>query len=347
MSNQAQGLVRGLDLKAPLKPILMAYAAYADEIGYVWAGVDTIAWDTGYGETTVKDARKELIREGWMASKRRFGTSALSRLNLEQMTSEQVDRGEARMIHPELEFEPGIRRSTPKSRQATVRKTPGQSRTAATRLNVVPEQPPGGSTNSRQAAVGIAATRPLSVSESSDDPSVEARAGAGRHRRDPAPDGAREGNSPASNPTPGLPPAGGTPTLSALTLVSGLEFGAHRRPTRRQAERLAALVDAAVAGGLSLSEVRRHAQATVNAAKPPGEKGNAVRYLLNGLEPERLPVPAPGGAGPVRSVTLTPAEPDSPARRAAVASVRSLPARPAAKRVMRAQTYRQAGVLDG
>src|SRR5437899_10380882 len=84
----------------------MAYAAYADELGYTWAGVEVIAFDTGYAPSTVKQARRELTVAGWLASKRRFGTSTITRLNLDRMASEAVDGGEGRRIHPEPEFEP-------------------------------------------------------------------------------------------------------------------------------------------------------------------------------------------------------------------------------------------------
>jgi hypothetical protein len=324
----------------------MAYAAYSDELGYTWAGVDTIAFDTGYGVTTVKDVRRALIAAGWMASKRRFGTSSIVRLNLDRMTVEQVDRGESRMIHPELEFEPETPRSRPVSRHTADRISAGRAQLAATRLTVGREQPPRGCLDSRVAAVYSAATRPVSVSESSDDPSVDApastagesrvdsparnTAGSGRHRRD----GTREGVAP-----PEMREESVAPTLLALTLVAALEFGPHRRPNRAQARVLACRVDAALQGGLTLAEVRRHAQATVNAANPPSAKGNAVRYLINGLAPDRLPVPQLSGERRAahRVPEQLPAGADSEGRRVAMAAVRALPAASSvARRAVRA-----------
>lgn len=174
MSLQAQGLVRGLDMKAPLKPILMAYANYADEFGYSWAGVDTIAFDTGYGITAVKDARRALIKDGWMATKRRFGTSSIVRLNLDLMSHKQVDRGDHWKIRPELEFNGDENpRSEPVSRETAKRKTAGQRQTAARRPTakpqVTPEQPRDGQLDSREAAEQTAARRPLSISDPSEN----------------------------------------------------------------------------------------------------------------------------------------------------------------------------------
>lgn len=105
MSNEAQGLVRNLRMDAPDKPILMAYANYADEGGYCWPGVETIAFDAGYSEETVKKTRKKLISAGWLASKRRFGTSSVTRLNLQKMAVNAADRGERTRVKAELEFD--------------------------------------------------------------------------------------------------------------------------------------------------------------------------------------------------------------------------------------------------
>lgn len=283
MSFQAQGLVRGLDMKAPLKPILMAYANYADELGYVLAGVECIAFDTGYSVTAVKDARKTLIDGRWMASKRRFGTSSIVRLNLDLMADRQVDRSEGKRIHPELEFTPETPRSGTNSRVAANCKPAGQARTAATRLTEDPlvghEQPPRGSTVSRVAAVGIAATRPLSISDPSDDPSVDARdavtpqAGSPSIAAEAAETDGRMDLQPHEQPTP------------AMDLVLSLDFGKHIRPTRAQADALAQLVDDALKTGLDLRLVRHHAQTKIGQARR-----NAVTYLLRGLAPDELPV---------------------------------------------------------
>jgi hypothetical protein len=92
----------------------------------------------------------------------------------------------------------------------------------------------------------------------------------------------------------GSPPSG-TPSTEALELIASLSFGSHVRPTQREAAALALLVDAAVASGLPLTEVRRHAQAKVNQAKT-----NPVSYLRRGLATENLPIPtvaAPASPG--------------------------------------------------
>jgi len=330
VSNQAQGLVRNLALKAPLKPVLMAYAAYADELGYTWAGVEVIAFDTGYAPSTVKQARRELTVAGWLASKRRFGTSTITRLNLDRMASEAVDRGEGRRIHPELEFEPDSpenHRSSPVVREPDGCVAAGQPQLSGSRLTVAGERPAPGRLDGREPDEYSSGSRPVFISESSDDPSVDARPGTpprpgprsgprrgGRHRAQDRPEGAK------TNPPPGVRTPTDAPTLCALTLVTGLDFGSHRRPTTVQALELAARVDAALAAGLSLVEVRRHAQATVNAAKPPREKGNAVVYLINGLAPERLPMPRADVHQPEQ-----PAAADSEGRRSALAAVAALP----------------------
>ena len=89
------------------------------------------------------------------------------------------------------------------------------------------------------------------------------------------------GSDAAPQPTP---PA---PAEWAAALVAGLDFGKRRRPNRREAAELAALVEAARAGhGLSESEIRRHCRAALNDATK-----NAVVYLRGALHPDRLPVP--------------------------------------------------------
>lgn len=80
-------------------------------------------------------------------------------------------------------------------------------------------------------------------------------------------------------------------SAEALHLVASLEFGRHIRPTAREAAELAVLVEAAIAGGLSLHEVKRHAQAKVNQAKT-----HPVSYLRRGLAEQNLPIPTAGPA---------------------------------------------------
>lgn len=105
------------------------------------------------------------------------------------------------------------------------------------------------------------------------------------------------------------PPASSTST-EARQLIASLEFGRHIRPTTREASELAVLVDAAVAGGLSLHEVKRHAQAKVNQAK-----SHPVSYLRRGLALENLPIPVVSAvsAAPSRGTATS-----SDAHRAAV-----------------------------
>jgi len=88
------------------------------------------------------------------------------------------------------------------------------------------------------------------------------------------------------------------PTAEAVAVIDGLNFGAHIRPTVEQTAELASLVDQAVAGGRTFAEVRKHAQAKVNAARRPQEEGSAVGYLRGGLQPKYLPKPVgrPGTA---------------------------------------------------
>lgn len=273
MSNQAQGLVRGLDMKAPHKPILMAYANYADDLGYVWAGVETIAFDTGYGITAVKDSRKTLIGDGWMASKRRFGTSSIVRLNLDLMTHKQVDRGDHWKNRPELEFSDKNRRSETNSRQAANRKTAGQRQSAATRPNVDPdpsdEQPPGGYLDSRDTAEYSAATRPLSVSDTSDDPSVRS---------------ARETDGRTISPKNINPDT----LVEAERIVASLDL---RKigPTRKQLRDITDAIARAL-GGLPASVVAEHARSKAAEAK-------TVKYFLAGFADDHLPAPV-ASSGP-------------------------------------------------
>lgn len=103
-----------------------------------------------------------------------------------------------------------------------------------------------------------------------------------------------------------------TPSAEALELIASLSFGSHLRPTRREADTLARLVDAALAGGLSAPEVRRHAQAKVNQAKT-----NPVNYLRRGLAAENLPIPVSGCSAPAPDRTQPVATP-SDARRAEI-----------------------------
>jgi DNA-binding MarR family transcriptional regulator len=99
-----QALARGLAMKAPEKPVLLAIANYSDAQGYCYPGIDTLAFDTGYSEPTVKRARKRLEDEGWLLKKRRYSTSNLYRLNLAKLEVAQVDRKEASDFVGELEF---------------------------------------------------------------------------------------------------------------------------------------------------------------------------------------------------------------------------------------------------
>lgn len=108
------------------------------------------------------------------------------------------------------------------------------------------------------------------------------------------------------------PPPSGTPSTEALELIASLSFGSHVRPTQREAAALALLVDAAVASGLPLTEVRRHAQAKVNRAK-----ANPVSYLRRGLAAENLPIPVAGCSAPTPDRTQPVATP-SDARRAEI-----------------------------
>jgi hypothetical protein len=245
-------------MAAPLKPVLMAYANYADESGYTWAGIELIAFDTGYGKTAVVDARAELIAAGWLATKRRFGTSAITRLNLAKLADAAVDRGDRTRIKTELEFEEeesagGAQRTATRSIEPT-----SGSRTAATR-----------SSNNRPAAVGTTATRSQSISDSSENSSIEGA----------------EGDSPEAKPEP---------AAWALELIAGLDYGRHRRPTKRQAGELAALLEAAVAEhGQSRTGLARHCRAAVSEATK-----NAVAYLRGALEGDRLPVPSRAASAP-------------------------------------------------
>lgn len=106
------------------------------------------------------------------------------------------------------------------------------------------------------------------------------------------------------------PLAASSTSAEALQLIASLEFGRHIRPTAREAVELALLVDAAVAGGLPLCEVKRHAQAKVNQAKT-----NPVSYLRRGLAQENLPIAVAGGTA---SSSLQPRDGASDAHRAAV-----------------------------
>lgn len=102
----------------------------------------------------------------------------------------------------------------------------------------------------------------------------------------------------------------GRPSAEAAQLVASLSFGSHIRPTAREAAELGHLVDAAFGSGLSLVEIRRHAQAKVNQAKT-----NAVSYLRRGLSAEHLPIPLAVGAA--ASARASPDVSSSDAARAA------------------------------
>lgn len=85
------------------------------------------------------------------------------------------------------------------------------------------------------------------------------------------------------------------PSTEALTLVAGLEFGRYRRPNQRQARFMAQLFDLGNRDkGLTLREVRQHAQAAINEAR-----ASAISYLTKAprgaLLPGNLPVPAVRG----------------------------------------------------
>ncbi|MEY9210597.1 helix-turn-helix domain-containing protein (plasmid) [Thermobifida halotolerans] len=75
------------------KVVLLAYCNYTDPHGYVWAGVDRIADDTGASTSTVKRVRSALKAKNLLATKRRVdprtGESIpnLTRINLSLLES--------------------------------------------------------------------------------------------------------------------------------------------------------------------------------------------------------------------------------------------------------------------
>lgn len=75
------------------KVVLLAYCNYTDPHGYVWAGVDRIADDTGASPSTVKRVRSALKAKNLLATKRRVdprtGESIpnLTRINLSLLES--------------------------------------------------------------------------------------------------------------------------------------------------------------------------------------------------------------------------------------------------------------------
>lgn len=261
MSNEAQGLVRNLPMEAPHKPILMAYANYADEAGYCWPGVETIAFDTGYSVPTVVRVRRDLIKGNWLRSKRRFGTSAGTRLNLAKIAAEGVDRGDRTKVKPEFEFED----ETPVQPQSDQADLNGNSSTQRTDQSDLNEQISLISTTDQADHLSIS---PLSV-----DPSVEAQAPTERQKEQTKKEA--------------------QPPEWALRMVLDWDYGRHRRPTARQANELARLVEAAHRRGLSRIEIKRHGQATLNAAVKSG-----VSYLMGGLSEEHLPAIPPPPPGP-------------------------------------------------
>lgn len=259
-------------MKAPEKPLLLAIANYADEQGYCYPGIDTLAFDTGYSEPTVKRARKRLEDEGWLLKKRRWSTSNLYRLNLAKLAASQADRQPASDFSGALEFVESAGQAQSDHSDLTGELTAPQSDHCdlSSRITVIPR---------------IDQSDPLSISEPVRDPSIEGGAPQLRIL-----DGGRDGGTECpSTPT--------QPSVEALELVTSLEFGSHVRPTAREATDLARLVDAARDGGLPLVEVKRHAQAKVNQAKT-----NAVSYLRRGLAAENLPIPtAISAAAPPRA----------------------------------------------
>ncbi|MGW7537789.1 helix-turn-helix domain-containing protein [Amycolatopsis sp. NPDC054798] len=283
MSNEAQGLVRNLPLSAPHKPILMAYANYADESGYCWPSVEVIAFDSGFSEPTVKRARRELIADGWMGTKRRFGTSAATRLNLPKIAEAGVDRGDRTRLNHDIEFEPDAKKPAGQKLRdqsdPNVRSGTPKSRKPAGRSRRDHSDPNGARSDQSDPNEGITVIRtrdqsdPLSLTDPLLDPSL-------LEDRDAA-EGEREGATSSAEKTP--------PADWALELVAGLDFGAHARPTRTEALGLAAQVEAAVAEhGLTRGEVLRHCR-----AKLAGATRSGVSFLAGGLEPDRLPLPTP------------------------------------------------------
>lgn len=276
MSNEAQGLVRNLALQAPHKPILMAYANYADESGYCWPSVEVIAFDTGFSEPTVKRTRRELIAAGWMGTKRRFGTTAATRLNLPQIAAAGVDRGDRTRLKHEIEFEPAVEESAgqrlrdqsdPNERP----RTPRRRKPAGQHLRDHSD-PNGTRSDQSDPNEGITMIRtrdqsdPLSITDPSQDPSVEA----------------------GTDRTTEKPSQEQTAADWAMALIAGLEFRP-KRPNHREAVALARLVESAERDhGLTRAEIRRHCRATLNEATVSG-----VAYLKGGLQADRLPLPLP------------------------------------------------------
>lgn len=357
MSNEAQGLVRNLPMSSPHKPILMAYANYADEAGYCWPSVETIAFDTGFSVPTVVRVRRDLIAGGWLRSKRKFGSSATTRLNLPKIAAAGIDRGDRTKIIPELEFgtdpdtdpEPPTRPTGDCGRGPA---TAGRARRAAPIPAPAPDASPtgvegesagharrdqadlnAGSGAARSDQTDLHVQIPVICSyrsqgssipqEPSGDLSLDARAHAdsvgdrvpdrSERASETAPPNPRPADpapvTVAAETTPPAPETGDEPEAEAaawaLDLIGGLDYGAHRRPTRARATALALKLGVAHAGGLSQRDLRRHCRAALNQARR-----NGVAYLDGALDPDHLPIPTRPAPSPAPTST-TPAAPAS------------------------------------
>lgn len=365
MSIEAQRLVRAVgELTGPQKAVLAAYAAYADESGYCWAGTARIAFDTAFSLATVGRARRALIRRGWLKSRRRLGTSSVTRLNLARIAEAGIDTGPARPRRPLLiEFaDPGpdarggteLASASPEvsvapapprrpRKHIPIAEPPAPDTAPGDRPDDRPNDRPGDRPDDPVCAGRAQSAHPErndplrvsglpahpereSVRELSGDLSLDARAHADsvgdrvpdRSERasetapptpHPAPADSR---APAVDPAPAAAPAQ-PPTPApgdeaeaaawALDLIGGLDYGAHRRPTRARATALALKLGVAHAGGLSQRDLRRHCRAALNQARR-----NGVAYLDGALDPDHLPIPTRPAPSPAPTST-TPAAP--------------------------------------
>jgi hypothetical protein len=190
----------------------------------------------------------------------------VTRVNLAKAAAEGIDRRPRTNTLPELEFE-----DVSPAQLQLAHSAPNEQRTLRR-------------TNSALCAEPSAQSAPLSISDPLMNPSLP-----------PLPKPKRASDETGTNHDGKTEGEGLTlmedPSDEAWELVAGLDFGRYRRPNQDQARLMAQLFDLGKhTNGLTLREVRRHAQAAINEAKKA-----PISYLVKAphgaLLPANLPVP--------------------------------------------------------
>lgn len=286
MSNEAQTWARSQEIGNTLQKFtLIELANYADDQWSCFPSNGLLARTIEVDERSIRRAIRALEATGWICTKKRERASRADSSNRYYLNAPQA---------PHIAFDLDLELESP---EVVSERPKPRKRSSA------PARPEGdtGSGGGGQGVRGEGDTgsayegdtgSPLSIHQDVIPQSIE---------------GQTDGNS---SPTEEKTKPKNSPSGEALSLIADdLEWGRHKRPSKQQAHELAALVDDALAGGLTMVELRRHCVSSLNEAKQAG-----VSYLRGALSDKHLPMPRRQKvpAKPAESVPETTGAPQAP-----------------------------------